>query len=266
MRKVLLLLLGFVIIAMPFDALAGDCGDVNNDGAVDILDIIYLIDYKFKGGPDPDCGETGTVTDIDGNVYQTIKIGEQWWMVENLKVTHYRNGDPITHAPDNGAWGGITVGAFCNYDNNEDHVAAYGRLYNWYAVDDSRNIAPEGWHVPTDEEWKQLEINLGMSLAEAIADGWRGTDEGGKLKEAGTAHWVSPNDGATNESGLTALPGGYRYGSGFFYKLGEEGSFWSSTVYDSYSGWFHSVSYNSPQIFRSIGALENGYSVRCVRD
>ncbi len=261
----MLMFLGFVIFIMPIGSMASDCGDVNNSGTVDVLDIIYLIDYKFKGGPAPDCGETGTVTDIDGNVYGTVKIGNQWWMMENLKVTHYRNGDPIQHVTENGTWGSLTAGAYCNYDNNEGNAAVYGRLYNWYAVDDIRNIAPEGWHVPTDEEWKQLEISLGMSLSDANADGWRGTDEGGKLKETGTAHWDSPNTGATNESGFTALPGGYRYASGF-YNMGGETDFWSTAVYDGISAWFHSLDSDGSQVFRSIGTMVNGYSVRCVRD
>jgi len=101
---------------------------------------------------------SGTVTDIDGNVYQTIKIGDQWWMAENLKVTHYRNSDPIPHVTDGGTWSYLFTGAYCEYDNNPANVAIYGRLYNWYAVGDSRNIAPEGWHVPSDDEWKQLEM------------------------------------------------------------------------------------------------------------
>jgi uncharacterized protein (TIGR02145 family) len=106
------------------------------------------------------------VTDYDGNVYQIVLIGGQCWMMENLKVTHYRNGDPIPHVPNIGEWYGLSSGAYCDYNNDPGNVETYGRLYNWYAVDDSRNIAPEGWHVPTDDEWKQLEMYLGMSQAE----------------------------------------------------------------------------------------------------
>ncbi|MCK4448089.1 MAG: fibrobacter succinogenes major paralogous domain-containing protein, partial [Candidatus Marinimicrobia bacterium] len=133
--------------------------------------------------------ETGTVTDIDGNTYQTVKIGDQWWMAENLKVTHYRNGDPIPNVTDNTDWSNLTTGAYCNYDNNASYVTTYGRLYNWYTVNDSRYIAPSGWHVPTDEELKELEMYLGMSQSQADYTGYRGTDEGGKLKETGTTHW-----------------------------------------------------------------------------
>jgi len=210
---------------------------------------------------------SGTVTDIDGNVYQTIKIGDQWWMMENLKVTHYRNGDPIPHVTDNGAWSDLTTGAYCEYDNNPSYVATYGRLYNWFAVDDNRNIAPEGWHVPTDAEWKQLEMYLGMSQAEADATGFRGTDEGGKLKETGTTHWSSPNTGATNESGFTALPGGYRNNLGSYYNMGYDAIFWTSTEYDDYYAWRRALYYDYSVVRRSTYYnSESGYSVRCVRD
>jgi uncharacterized protein (TIGR02145 family) len=133
-------------------------------------------------GTNPDNPTVPVVTDIDGNVYQTVTIGAQVWMAENLKVTHYRNGDPIPNVTDTAAWEGLSTGAYCEYDNDINNVATYGRLYNWYAVDDSRGLAPEGWHVPSDDEWKQLEMYLGMSQSEADDYGWRGTDEGGEVK------------------------------------------------------------------------------------
>lgn len=119
-----------------------------------------------------------TVTDIDGNTYKTIQIGNQRWMAENLKVTRYRNGTAIPTVTSNTDWFNLTTGAYCNYDNSTSDAAIYGRLYNWYAVNDSRNIAPTGWHVPSDEEWKTLEKYLGMSQSEADDTGWRGTNEG----------------------------------------------------------------------------------------
>jgi len=205
--------------------------------------------------------ETGTVTDIDGNVYQTIKIGDQWWMAENLKVTQYRNSDAIPNVTDNAEWAGLSTGAYCGPD-----VATYGMLYNWFAVDDSRNIAPEGWHVPTDDEWKQLEMYLGMSQAEADATGWRGTDEGGKLKETGTTHWWDPNSGATNESGFTALPGGNRNDGGDFGSMLYDGYFWSST--ESSSGYvlWRGLNYSNSGISRTSNSEQFGFSVRCVKD
>jgi len=264
MRQALIALLGIIILIMPSISFSGDCGDVNNSGGVNLLDATYLINYLYKGGPEPPCGET--VTDIDGNVYQTVTIGTQVWMAENLKVTHYRNDDPIPNVTDPGAWAGLTTGAFCEYDNDIANVAVYGRLYNWYAVDDSRNIAPEGWHVPTDVELKQLEMYLGMNQAEADATGYRGTQEGGKLKEAGTAHWSSPNTAATNESGFTGLPGGYRNMSGTFYILGFGAYFWSATDYTSGRAWYRSLIYDLAGINRDYSSRPSGFSVRCVKD
>jgi uncharacterized protein (TIGR02145 family) len=145
-----------------------------------------------------------TITDVDGNIYRIVKIGHQWWMAENLRVIHYCNGDP-------NATGSNDDARYFNYDNDEYNVATYGRLYYFYAVYDERQIAPAGWRVPDDMDWMQLEMYLGMSQSEAFAERWRGTVEGGKLKEAGTLHWRNPNEGATNLSGFSALPAGYRY-------------------------------------------------------
>ncbi len=234
MGRVSMALLIVAVLFTATSAFAGDCGDVNNSTTVNALDITYLINFLYKHGPAPNCGpETGTVTDIDGNVYQTVTIGTQVWMAENLKVTHYRNGEAIPNVTDNATWEGLTTGAYSEYDNDINNVATYGRLYNWYSVSDIRNMAPAGWHVPTDAEWKQLEMYLGMSQAQADATGWRGTTEGGKLKESGTTHWISPNTGATNESGFTGLPGGYRASNGPYTDISISASFWSSTDDDS---------------------------------
>jgi len=232
---------------------------------VQILEADEIV--TFNGVYVEDSDSTGTVTDIDGNVYQTIKIGDQWWMMENLKVTHYRNGDPIPNVTDDTEWGNLTTGAYCNYDNDEGNVATYGRLYNWYAVGDPRGLAPTGWHIPTDNDWKQLEMYLGMSQAEADDADWRGTDEGGKLKEAGTTHWAPPNTGATNESGFTALPGGYRrWADGFFYYMGTSTSFWSSEEYTPYYAIDRRLGYENSQVSRGLSPVWAGFSVRCVRD
>ena len=249
--------------------------DINQSGGANptcddlsIGDIMILIDYLFITGSDnmtlPDClGET--VTDIDGNVYQTVTIGAQVWMAENLKVTHYRNGDSIPIVTDSATWVGLTTGAYCEYNNDVDNAATYGRLYNWYAAVDGRNIAPIGWHVPTDAEWKQLEITLGMSQAQADATGWRGTTEGGKLKEAGTTHWLSPNTGATNESGFTALPGGYRSHNGPYNSMSYNAGYWSSTELYSYP-LLRGLDYGGSYIGRDPYPKVGGFSVRCVKD
>lgn len=211
---------------------------------------------------------TGTVTDIDGNVYKTIKIGDKWWMAENLKVTHYRNGDVIPNITDDTEWKNLTSGAYSNYNNDVDNVATYGRLYNWCAVDDSRKIAPAGWHVPTDDEWKELEMYLGMSQAQANASDWRGYDEGGKMKEEGTAHWYSPNIVATNSSGFIALPGGYRGRSGGDFRgIGKYGCWWSASEYNTKFAWQRSLNYGDSQVGRGYNPKRHaGFSIRCVRD
>jgi len=193
--------------------------------------------------------------DYDGNVYQTIKIGNQWWMAENLKVTHYRNGEVIPNVTDNTAWSNLTTGAYCEYDNNSANVETYGRMYNWYAVNDSRNIAPTGWHVPTDAEWQTLINYLGGDVV-----------AGGKMKETGITHWSSPNTGATNESGFTALPGGYRDDNGLFYYLGYYAGFWSSTEYNSSSAWTRRLYSSSAYVYRGNFSEQSGFSVRLVRD
>lgn len=205
------------------------------------------------------------VTDIDGNRYRYVTIGNQVWMAENLKTTHYRNGDEIPNVTDDMAWSTLSTGAYRNYDNNEDSVDTYGRLYNWHSLNDSRNIAPEGWHVPTDEEWKELEMALGMNQEAADGTGLRGAGIGGKLKETGTAHWESPNTGATNESGFSALPGGYCSTSGHFNNMGNEGCFWSSTESSS-SAWFRALKYDFSEVNRNILDKQYGFSVRCVKD
>jgi uncharacterized protein (TIGR02145 family) len=235
-----------------------------------VLTLVMLMSAIVGCGGDDDPAVpdncTGTVTDIDGNVYQTVLIGDQWWMMENLKVTHYRNGEPIPHVTDGGEWDDLSSGAYCEYNNDPANVETYGRLYNWSAVDDSRNLAPEGWHVPTDAEWKQLEMYLGMSQAEADGTEWRGTDEGGKLKETGTTHWQSPNEGATNESGFTALPGGSRGYYGLFYLMGDFAYFWSSTEGSSNGAWHRFLHCSSSKVSRNDFSKQNGFSVRCVRD
>jgi uncharacterized protein (TIGR02145 family) len=204
---------------------------------------------------------TGIANDIDGNNYNFITIGTQVWMTENLKVTHYGNGDPIPNVTDNAAWIALTTDAYCSYKNtlNADTIATFGRLYNWYAVIDSRNIAPAGWHVPTDADWTTLATFLG---GESVA--------GGKMKEAGTTHWAGPNTGATNGSGFTALPSGLRYGyaDGSFGYLGTDVIWWSSTGYDPSNAWASSLYYNHANFYHDYqySGKRNGYAVRLIKD
>lgn len=208
----------------------------------------------------------GTVTDIDGNIYETRRIGNQWWMTENLKVTHYLNGDSIAEVEDGAEWDGLAGGACCNYGNNESHVVTYGKLYNWFAVNDSRGLAPEGWHVASDAEWQELEIFIGMDPSEAGDTGYRGTDEGGKLKEAGIENWATPNTGATNESGFTALPGGYRGLSGDYLSIYNSALFWVTTSINENIAWSRALSSSDGYVMRTGRDKNSGFSVRCVKD
>ncbi len=212
--------------------------------------------------------ETGTMTDIDGNVYPTVKIGNQWWMARNLKVTHYRNGEAIPKQTDNATWASLTTGAYCAYNNDEGIATGYGYLYNWYAVTDNRRIAPWGWHLPTDQDWKTLEKTLGMSQVDADGVEWRGTNEGGKLKQTGMAQWYGPNTGATNETGFTAIPGGCRLGDdGHFDWIGWDARFWTATESDvSWFAWFRVLNATHSDMRRSAHDKKRGYSIRLVKD
>lgn len=198
----------------------------------------------------------GTVTDIDGNVYHTVTIGTQVWMVENLKTTKYRNGDPIPNVTGNAAWAALTTGAYCWYFNDvTTYKATYGGLYNWYAAIDSRNIAPAGWHVPTDAEWTTVTTFLG---GEVVA--------GGKLKETGTSHWSFPNTGATNATGFTALPGGGHMSDGAFCYAGGFGYWWTSTASDASYARERDLGCSYAGVGRYYDGKQSGFSVRCVRD
>ena len=207
-----------------------------------------------------------TLTDIDGNIYRTVKIGDQLWMAENLKVTKYLNGDVIPNVTNDSLWSKLVSGAYASYDNNDDNIDIYGLLYNCYAVEDERKLAPVGWHIPTDEEWQELEKHLGMSQKDADHHFGRGTDEGGKLKESAILHWNSPNTGASNQSGFSALPGGARGINGLFKNKHKTASFWSSSEFGSYYAWFRLLSYNDSDIFRFNCEKLYGYSIRCVKD
>ena len=206
-----------------------------------------------------------SVNDNDGNTYKTIQIGTQVWMAENLKATKYNDGTAIPHITVNATWAAATTGAYSDYSNTPANSATYGRLYNWYAVDNNaatkvasnggKNVCPTSWHVPTDAEWTTLTTNLGE---ESVA--------GGKLKETGTTHWTSPNPGATNETGFTALPGGNRYNDGAYGHIGGNGCWWSSTGDSTADAWVRYMGFLSSNVYRSNLNKLNGYSVRCVRD
>lgn len=202
-------------------------------------------------------GKTGKVKDIEGNVYKIVKIGNQWWMGENLKTTKYRDGTSIPNVTDN-TWSSLTTSAYCDYDNTPSNSDIYGRLYNWYAVTNAQNICPKGWHVPSNAEWLELSDYLGN---ENMA--------GEKLKQTDTIHWESPNNKATNEVGFTALPGGCRnmYQSYFNYKR-QIALWWTST--ESSTNSKNAYNREISIMYSYIGAgtyyKVTGSSVRCVKD
>jgi len=203
----------------------------------------------------------GTVTDIDGNIYKTISIGTQTWMAENLRTTRYRNGDSISNVKEATEWKNLKTSAYCAYNNSvdKDSLAVYGLLYNWYAATDSRNIAPEGWHIPSDAEWTTLTTLLIDSLA------------GGKLKEEGISHWTDVsgiNVGATNETGFTAIPAGNRSyeSANKFGGLNYNGFWWSSTQFSATAAWFRVATSGFKSVGRKSVNKYDGFSLRCVKD
>ncbi|MBU1014205.1 MAG: hypothetical protein KKG99_14500 [Bacteroidetes bacterium] len=198
----------------------------------------------------------GTVTDTVGNVYKTIIIGTQTWMAENLRTTRYKNNLSIPLVTDHITWSNKTNSAYCWFNNDAaTYKSTYGALYNWYTVN-TGDLCPTGWHVPTDDEWTTLTTYLGgISVA------------GGKLKETGTSHWLSPNTGATNETGFSAVPGGYRGDTGLFFYSGREGGFWwSSTTSNTSAAWYRIMYFGGYNVGRNYDSKKDGASVRCIKD
>jgi uncharacterized protein (TIGR02145 family) len=208
--------------------------------------------------------EPTLITDIDGNEYKVVKIGDQWWMAENLKVKHYRNGDPMPNIMDDIDWLNQTDGAYCNYENDSANGLLYGHLYNRAAIVDNREISPNGWHIPTDDEWKELEIYLGLSESDFNVWGHRGTDEGEKLKS--TYGWINNGNG-TNVYGFFALPGGWRYFEKFI-SIGQTSGWWSSTISSqtTSNSYIRALFSNFSGIHRSDSDWQSGLSIRCVKD
>jgi uncharacterized protein (TIGR02145 family) len=201
-----------------------------------------------------------TITDIDGNVYETVVIGNQTWMKSNLNVSKYQDGTPISQVTKPDDWAKLTIGAWCYYDNNPEN----GKLYNWFAVvgvhDTAslnnlslrKKLAPTGYSIPTDAEWTTLTSFIG-------------SEAGGKMKETDTSNWTSPNSEATNSSGFTALPGGICISNGDFHFIGYYGYWWSATSADAATAWNRSLGYNSSIACRSYDDKNYGFAVRCIK-
>lgn len=195
------------------------------------------------------------VSDVEGNLYNTVIIGTQTWMQENLKTRKYNDNTNIPNVTDAAAWAALSTPGYCWYNNDKSTYGdVYGALYNWYAVNTGK-LCPTGWHVPTDEVWTTLITFLG---GESIA--------GGKMKELGTTHWISPNTEATNESYFSALPGGVQPNYGGFIGVGEAGYWWTSTSSSFSSAFSHVILNNSGSIGRNASLNQGGFSVRCIKD
>jgi uncharacterized protein (TIGR02145 family) len=226
------------------------CGVPNGDNST-------CLDYC--GVPNGD-NSTCPCVDVtfDGYSYATVRIGGQCWFSENLRSDHYRDGAAIPGNLDNGAWSTTTDGAQYYYNNEAGNLSEYGRLYNWYAVDDARGLCPSGWHVPSDAEYTTLTDFLGgLSVA------------GGKMKETGTAHWGAPNLTANNSSGFTGFSSGYRHTNGSFGSLLFSGYFWSSSPSSANSwgnAWYRALHAGTANVGRSDTGQRTGYAVRCVED
>ena len=278
------------------------CGDVNEDGMVNVLDIISMVSYIMGGNPSPFDSDAADINADDGinildvialvniimqvpgipcpcipsviyegQTYNTVRIGEQCWFKENLNVGTKINSTAGGFQQTNNG----TIEKYC-YDNAEANCAIYGGLYEWPeamqydTTEGAQGICPIGWHIPSDNEWKVLEgtVDSQYPVGDPEWDGTgnRGDDAGGNLKESGTTHWTSPNTGATNSSGFTALPGGLRYYyDGYFSYLGIFGDFWSSSQNGPYLVWIHGLGYNYEEVYRDILYKENGFAVRCLK-
>jgi uncharacterized protein (TIGR02145 family) len=198
-------------------------------------------------------GGLTAVSDIDGNTYPVVQIGSQCWMAENLRTTKFNNGTVIPNVMGNLDWVNVNAPAWCNINNNPLNDTIYGKLYNWFTVS-AANVCPTGWHVPTDDEWTVLTDYLGGEL---IA--------GGKMKSV--SGWNSPNVGATNESGFSALPGSLRLDlGGDFIIVGSDGFWWSAFEVSSINAWYRYLSTNNSEAYRDFTSKKNGKSVRCIRD
>jgi uncharacterized protein (TIGR02145 family) len=196
----------------------------------------------------------GSITDQDGNTYATIVIGTQEWMAENLRTSKYRNGDPIPNVIDQQQYSGLTSGAWSHYDNNSQYETPYGKLYNWYAVTDTRNICPVGWHEPTYADWTVLTNYLNEETG------------GRKMKSVGEDYWTTSNAGETNESGFSALPGGERSHGGEFVTFGKFGSWWTTDVNAANNPFLRYLDYQNNGINVVTSTKKEGLSVRCLKD
>jgi uncharacterized protein (TIGR02145 family) len=209
-----------------------------------------------------------TLSDIDGNQYKVLKIGNQVWMTEDLRVTHYANGDEIERVKGTNAYEVVNdPHYYFVFDDDDQNSQIFGNLYTWGTVSDSRKIAPAGWHVPSHEEWIELQKHLGMSDQQVSLVCDDQNDLGGALKDASTSYWNSPNSGASNSSGLSLKGGGFRsYKNTGFVNYKKVGAYWSSTSFDSQEAWYRHLYNDRSSLCSRTGNKKYGFAIRCVKD
>jgi uncharacterized protein (TIGR02145 family) len=227
------------------------------------------LQFTAAGGGGGIVSNPGAGVTFSGYSYTSVVLGNgQEWMAENLRSTTYANGDPIPNVTDGNQWLGLTTGAWAHYENNASYENPYGKLYNWYAVADPRNVCPTGWHVPTDAEWNTLVGYLDPAYDPNAPNGSQSATAGGKMKSTGTQYWFFPNEGATNESGFSGLPAGLRSSfDGTFGSLGTNGYWWSASESGAEFAWSRFLYYYIADINRYGNfSKRNGFLVRCLRD
>ena len=252
---------------------------------VSILSFLFFIYLNNLNGQSP-CPGLSTIKDIDGNSYNTILIGKQCWLKENLKARKYNDGTIIPLDNSGGIkgadlrqkWGHLTTGAITVYAHDFQNFPTFGFLYNWFAVTDSRGICPKNWHVPSEEEYTELVLHLEYIVNGTVVNEMDTTfswiegamlfyeEIGGSLKTKGNKYWEIPNIGATNATSFTALPGGYRNLDGKFYSLGYDARFWSTSEYDSENAWSKGLSYQHSDIENGYDKKNMGLSIRCLKN
>lgn len=229
-----------------------------------LIFVLFFLHGCKKDDPEP---TVSTVTDVEGNVYKTVQIGNQTWMAENLKTTKYNDNTPILMVTDTAQWSRLSSPAYSWYANDEKNKAKYGALYNWFTVSKS-NICPSGWHVPSDTEWNGLELYLGVPAEEIDLWGWRGNSQGTQLKSSND--WTEPLNPNTNTTGFSALPGGYRHLHGTFNGLGVITIFWTSSDdslnYKPKVAWYRRLDDFESKIYKATTAKTAGQYIRCLKD
>jgi len=262
-----IVILANMVLADEYDEIA----DMNGDGELNILDLVIMVNLILDGEP--------VCEDIDGNVYETIQIGDQLWMAENLKVTHYNDGSEIPTGYSDSEWAVLGTGAYAVYPTDEGYASQttcgddcadiYGNLYNGFVVYDVRGVCSDGWHVPADEEFMELEMYLGMSESEANDTGYRGYNEGSKLA-GNSGLWNDgnlENNSSFGTSDFSAFPAGYRNsGNGNCLNMGEYGAFWSSSESNSNVAWRRLLKWDHREVSRTTQYKILGYSIRCIKD